>query len=182
MRKGGTEQEKAGWAAKGDLPVGWREASLRGRRGQAETSRGGSPGHERACLVLVGGNWASKGSCQARGRARNRGPTLYCGRHRTQHDSSSGDGGATGVLLASHTWSGAASGSCWHPGTEGLLGPGATAAGVTVIGRRSGVSGQWACWDSGASAGRTRRPLREPWLGILSLGHPCACLCHSAEE
>lgn len=132
----------------GGLPeaAGGGQQVCSGRRAfQAETSGGGSPGRQRACLVLVGGSWASKGPCQAPGEGQEQGPTLptwaqqdparrlLWGRRRPQ------------VF-------------CW-PRTPGRALPRAAlpsgdhGSWSYCRWQPSGVPGQWAPWDSGSRAG-----------------------------
>lgn len=141
---------------------------------QAETSGGGSPGRQRACLVLVGGSWASKGPCQAPGEGQEQGPTLPTW---AQQDP------ARRLLWG---WR-RPQVFCW-PRTPGGALPRAALP--------SGDHGSWSyCrWQAVGCARavgplglrsqswRTRQPLPEPRLSTSPPRSPCACLCHSVGE
>lgn len=87
-------------------------------------------------------------------------------------------GGGRGVLLASHTWLALPRAAAALQGPEARWAR-SQAAGVTVTGGRQMCPGSGPT-DSGASTGRTGRPLREPG-SEFSPRPPCAGLCHSAE-
>lgn len=121
---------------------------------QAETSGGGCPGHHRACLV-VGGNRASKGPGQAPGRAGAAGPspTPPLGWRRPQ------------MFCWPHTPGQALPPAAAVIRDRRLAGPWSQGSWSYCPWQAVRCARQWAHWDSGASAGRTRRPLPEPWLG-----------------